>query len=167
MKKKIKEQKPQKEQKVQKEQSLKLDGAKHVIDQANLDYVNNKSPYAVELLSITKTFNDGALKANDHLTLRVKKGEIHALVGENGAGKTTIMSILFGFLKPDQGLIYVNGKETHFKSPNEASAAGIGMVHQHFKLVNAFTIHQNIILGAEKTKQDWHNGCFTSTIFTN
>ena len=152
MKKKIKEQKPQKEQKVQKEQSLKLDGAKHVIDQANLDYVNNKSPYAVELLSITKTFNDGALKANDHLTLRVKKGEIHALVGENGAGKTTIMSMLFGVVKPDQGLIYVNGKETHFKSPNEASAAGIGMVHQHFKLVNAFTVHQNIILGAEKTK---------------
>ena len=122
------------------------------MSEAEHAYNSNKSPYAVELLNITKTFNEGALKANDNLTLKIKRGEIHALVGENGAGKTTIMSILFGFLRPDSGKVIVNGKETRFKSPNEATAAGIGMVHQHFKLVNAFTIHQNIVLGAEKTK---------------
>ena len=144
--------KKQQELKTNKQKKLTLDGAKNIANDPNYEYVNNPSPYAVELLSITKTFNDGALKANDDLTLQVKKGEIHALVGENGAGKTTIMSVLFGFLKPDYGTVWVNGKETHFKSPTEASAAGIGMVHQHFKLVNAFTVHQNIILGAEKTK---------------
>ena len=162
MKKKIEEQKvvqqpEQSKQKAPKDKKQKSESAVNLANDPNYAYNNNPSQYAVELLGITKTFNDGALKANDDLTLRVKKGEIHALVGENGAGKTTIMSILFGFLKPDHGLVYVNGKQTNFKSPNEASAAGIGMVHQHFKLVNAFTVHQNIILGAEKTNMGFIN----------
>ena len=120
--------------------------------QAHLDYVNNKTGYAVELLHISKYFNNGQLKANDDLTLRIKKNEIHALVGENGAGKTTIMSILFGIVKPDRGKVFVNGKRVNFHSPNDAVMAGIGMVHQHFKLVNTFTILENIILGAEITR---------------
>ena len=120
--------------------------------QAYLDYVNNKTGYAVELLHISKYFNNGQLKANDDLTLRIKKNEIHALVGENGAGKTTIMSILFGIVKPDRGKVFVNGKRVNFHSPNDAVMAGIGMVHQHFKLVNTFTILENIILGAEITR---------------
>ena len=120
--------------------------------QAYLDYVNNKTGYAVELLHISKYFNNGQLKANDDLTLRIKKNEIHALVGENGAGKTTIMSILFGIVKPDRGKVFVNGKRVNFHSPNDAVMAGIGMVHQHFKLVNTFTILENIILVAEITR---------------
>lgn len=113
---------------------------------------HGKSEYAVEMLNITKTFDDGALKANDDLTLRVKYNEIHALVGENGAGKTTLMRILFGLTRPDTGTIKINGQEIRFKSPNDATKAGIGMVHQHFKLINVYSLLDNIMLGAEKTK---------------
>ncbi|HEY8364985.1 MAG TPA: ABC transporter ATP-binding protein [Haloplasmataceae bacterium] len=107
--------------------------------------------YCIEMLNITKTFP--GIKANDNITLQVKKGEIHALLGENGAGKSTLMSILFGLYQPDEGIIKVNGKEVKIKNPNDANDLGIGMVHQHFKLVHNFTVLENIILGKEETKR--------------
>lgn len=103
--------------------------------------------YAVELLGITKRF-PGVL-ANDNVTLRVKNNEVHALLGENGAGKSTLMSILFGSYSPDEGIIKVRGKEVHIRNPNVATELGIGMVHQHFKLVQNYTVTENIILGME------------------
>ncbi|HOV42177.1 MAG TPA: ATP-binding cassette domain-containing protein, partial [Oscillospiraceae bacterium] len=106
--------------------------------------------YAIEMLGITKKFP--GIIANDNVTLQVKKGEIHALLGENGAGKSTLMSILFGFYQPDSGEIKKDGKKIKINNPNEANALGIGMVHQHFKLVECFTVLDNIILGAETTK---------------
>lgn len=109
-----------------------------------------ENKYIIEMLNITKQF--GSLKANDDVTLRLKKGEIHALLGENGAGKSTLMSILFGLYTPDNGIIKKNGKEVKITSPNDATALGIGMVHQHFKLVEVFSVLDNIILGAEDTK---------------
>jgi len=107
--------------------------------------------YAVEMLNITKTF-PGGVKANDSVTLKVKKGEIHALVGENGAGKTTLMSILYGLLTPDEGVIKIDGKEVKITSPRDAIALGIGMVHQKFQLVPSFTILENICLGVEPVR---------------
>ena len=106
--------------------------------------------YKVEMSEITKVF--GQLVANDKVNLQVKKGEIHALLGENGAGKSTLMSILFGLYQPESGHIYIDGKEVHIDNPNIANALGIGMVHQHFKLVEAFTVLDNIILGYEDVK---------------
>ncbi len=106
--------------------------------------------YVIEMLNITKEFP--GIKANDSVTLQVKKGEIHALLGENGAGKSTLMSILFGLYQPDSGIIKVRGKEVKIKDPNDANALGIGMVHQHFKLVSNFTVTENIILGKEDVK---------------
>ena len=86
------------------------------------------------------------------LTLQLRKGEIHALLGENGAGKSTLMSVLFGLYQPEQGTIRKNGQEVKINNPNDANALGIGMVHQHFKLVECFTVLDNIILGVEDTK---------------
>ncbi len=106
--------------------------------------------YSVELEHITKRF--GNYTANDNITLRLKKGEIHALLGENGAGKSTLMNILFGLYQPDSGEIRVNGEPVRIHNPNDATALGIGMVHQHFKQVECFTVLQNIILGSEDTK---------------
>lgn len=106
--------------------------------------------YVIEMLNITKEFP--GIKANDDITLQLKKGEIHALLGENGAGKSTLMSVLFGMYQPEKGIIKKNGQEVKIKDPNDANALGIGMVHQHFKLVQNFTVLQNIILGAEDTK---------------
>lgn len=106
--------------------------------------------YVIEMLNITKEFP--GIKANDDITLQIKKGEIHALLGENGAGKSTLMSVLFGLYQPDQGCIKVNGKEVKINGPLDANALGIGMVHQHFKLVHNFTVLQNIVLGKEDTK---------------
>ncbi|QYR20933.1 ABC transporter ATP-binding protein [Paenibacillus sp. sptzw28] len=103
--------------------------------------------YVVEMLSIRKEFP--GVVANDDITLQLKRGEIHALLGENGAGKSTLMSILFGMYQPDRGKIKVNGKEVRIASPNVANKLGIGMVHQHFKLVDNFTVTENIILGNE------------------
>ena len=108
------------------------------------------SEYAIEMLNITKDFP--GIRANDNITLRLRKGEILALLGENGAGKSTLMSILFGLYQADQGKILVNGKEVHIKDPNDANKYGIGMDHQHFKLVEVFTVLENIILGCETTK---------------
>lgn len=108
------------------------------------------SNYAIEMLNITKKF--GPLYANKNVTLKIKKGEIHALLGENGAGKSTIMSILFGLYTPDEGKIKVNGKEVKIKDPNVANDLKIGMVHQHFKLVECYTLLENIILGKEIAK---------------
>lgn len=105
--------------------------------------------YAIELQGITKTF--GALTANDHVDLKIKKAEIHALVGENGAGKSTLMNILFGIHQPDSGKILIKGQETTMHSPKTAIECGLGMVHQHFKLVPSLTVAENIFLGMEIT----------------
>ncbi|MEA4942347.1 MAG: ABC transporter ATP-binding protein [Oscillibacter sp.] len=99
------------------------------------------------MLNITKRFP--GIIANDNITLQLKKGEIHALLGENGAGKSTLMSVLFGLYRPEEGTIRMNGKEVSIKNPNDANALGIGMVHQHFKLVECFTVLDNIIMGVE------------------
>ena len=105
------------------------------------------SEYVIEMLGITKEFP--GIIANDNITLRLRKGEIHALLGENGAGKSTLMSILFGLYQQDKGEIRKNGKVVKINNPNDANALGIGMVHQHFKLVEIFTVLENIILGVE------------------
>ena len=105
---------------------------------------------AVELADITKTF-PGVI-ANEDVNLSVGVGEIHAIVGENGAGKSTLMKILYGMQAPDEGTIKVGGKTVHFKTPKDAIAEGIGMVHQHFMLADNFTVLENIILGDEPTK---------------
>ena len=109
-----------------------------------------ENQYAIEMLNITKKFP--GIIANDNITLQLKKGEIHALLGENGAGKSTLMSVLFGLYQPEEGIIKKDGKVVSIKDPNDATALGIGMVHQHFKLVDVFTVLDNIILGAETTK---------------
>ncbi|HWQ10720.1 MAG TPA: ATP-binding cassette domain-containing protein, partial [Holophaga sp.] len=106
--------------------------------------------YVIEMLDITKSFP--GIRANDCVTLQVEQGSIHALLGENGAGKSTLMSILFGLYAPDAGSIKVRGKEVRIPNPNVANALGIGMVHQHFKLVHNFTVTENIILGLEPRK---------------
>lgn len=101
--------------------------------------------YAVEMLSISKRF--GSFVANREVSLQVRRGEIHALLGENGAGKSTLMNMLYGLLKPDSGSIRINGSEVCFNSPQDAKAAGIGMVHQHYMLVPTLTPLRNIVLG--------------------
>ena len=106
--------------------------------------------YIIEMLHITKEFP--GIIANDDITLRLKKGEIHALLGENGAGKSTLMSVLFGLYQAEKGEIRKNGKAVKINNPNDANDLGIGMVHQHFKLVEIFTVLENIILGVEPNK---------------
>ena len=112
--------------------------------------MDNTQDYVIEMLHITKVFP--GIKANDDITLQLKRGEIHALLGENGAGKSTLMSVLFGLYQPEEGEIRKNGEKVEISSPNDATALHIGMVHQHFKLVDVFTVLDNIILGAEDTK---------------
>ena len=109
-----------------------------------------QSEYVIEMLNIRKEFP--GIVANDDITLQLRRGEIHALLGENGAGKSTLMSVLFGLYQPEQGIIKKNGQEVTINDPNDATALNIGMVHQHFKLVDVFTVLDNIILGAEDTK---------------
>ena len=110
----------------------------------------SNEPYAIEMLNITKRFP--GIVANDNITLQLKRGEIHALLGENGAGKSTLMSVLFGLYQPEEGTIKKDGVEVKINNPNDANALGIGMVHQHFTLVECFTVLDNIILGVEPNK---------------
>ena len=105
------------------------------------------SEYAIEMLHITKRFP--GIIANDDVTIQLRHGEIHALLGENGAGKSTLMSVLFGLYQAEEGKILKDGKEVTIRDPNDANALGIGMVHQHFKLVECFTVLDNIIMGVE------------------
>ena len=112
--------------------------------------VNMENEYIIEMRNITKVFP--GIVANDHITLQLRRGEIHALLGENGAGKSTLMSVLFGLYQPEEGEIYKNGERVDIRTPNDATALGIGMVHQHFKLVEVFSVFDNIILGAEPCK---------------
>lgn len=107
-------------------------------------------PFAIECRNITKRF--GSVTANDHIDLSVKKGEILALLGENGSGKTTLMNMLSGIYHPDEGQIFLNGQEVSVASPKDAIAMGIGMIHQHFKLVNVFTAMDNIVIGTDTDK---------------
>ena len=104
----------------------------------------------LELRGITKRF--GALTANDSVDLVVRPGEIHALLGENGAGKSTLMNVLYGLYQPDEGEIVVDGTRVRFDGPDDAIAAGIGMVHQHFMLIPVFTVAENVVLGHEQTR---------------
>ena len=113
-----------------------------------MDLENNN--FAVQMKNITKKFGD--FTANDSIDLDIKKGEIHALLGENGAGKSTLMNILYGLYMQTEGEIYINGKLEQIKDPNEAIKLGLGMVHQHFMLIEPFTVVENIILGMEPTK---------------
>ena len=107
--------------------------------------------YAVEMIDIVKTFT--GIVACDNISIAFKPGEVHALLGENGAGKSTLMSVLFGMYRPESGIIKIKGKEVNITGPREANSFGIGMVHQHFKLVDCFTVLQNIILGDEPLKK--------------
>ena len=109
-----------------------------------------QSENVIEMLHITKEFP--GIIANDDITLQLRRGEIHALLGENGAGKSTLMSVLFGLYQPEAGTIKKNGEVVKINDPNDATALGIGMVHQHFKLIEVFTVLDNIILGAETTR---------------
>lgn len=108
------------------------------------------SDFAIELRGIDKSF--GLVQANKDINLSVRKGTIHGIIGENGAGKSTLMSILYGFYQADDGDIFIDGQKTQIKDPNAAIAAGIGMVHQHFMLVENFTVLENIMLGAEESQ---------------
>ncbi len=112
--------------------------------------VQSAETYAIEMLGITKRFP--GIIANDNITLQLRKGEIHALLGENGAGKSTLMSVLFGLYQPEEGEIRKDGRTVRISNPNDANALGIGMVHQHFKLVEVFTVLDNIIMGVEPCK---------------
>ncbi len=109
-----------------------------------------ESEFIIEMLGIRKEFP--GIVANDNITLQLRRGEIHALLGENGAGKSTLMSVLFGLYQPEAGEIRKNGEVVKIQNPNDATALNIGMVHQHFKLVDVFTVLDNIILGAEDTR---------------
>ncbi|MDO7641775.1 MAG: ATP-binding cassette domain-containing protein, partial [Reinekea forsetii] len=102
---------------------------------------------AIELRGIDKRF--GAVHANKYIDLQVEKGTIHGIVGENGAGKSTLMSIIYGFYEADEGQIYIDGQQTRISDSKAAIGAGIGMVHQHFMLIQNFTALENVILGAE------------------
>ena len=107
--------------------------------------------YKIEMNNITKKF--GTLIANDNINLKVKDREIHAILGENGAGKSTLMSILFGLYQPDKGEIKIDGKKVIINNPNDANNYNIGMVHQHFKLVENFSVLENVILGVENVSK--------------
>ena len=116
------------------------------------------SASAVEMRHIRKFFPSSRVLASDDVSIEVQPGEVHAIVGENGAGKTTLMSMLYGLLQPDEGEIFVQGKLAKITHPNDAIRLGIGMVHQHFKLVPSFTIAENIMLGIEPNQGGFING---------
>lgn len=106
--------------------------------------------YKIETFNLTKKFGD--FVANDDISIGIKQGEITAIIGENGAGKTTLMNMLYGLLQPTSGKIKIDDREVHLKSPIDAIENGIGMVHQHFKLVPSLTVFENIMLGTEIKK---------------
>ena len=108
------------------------------------------SKVVIQMKDIVKKF--GNFTANDHINLTVHKGEVHAILGENGAGKSTLMNVLYGMYRPTSGQIFINGKEVSIDNPEKAIELGIGMVHQHFMLVQPFTVTENIVLGAEPRK---------------
>ena len=110
-----------------------------------------KEAFAIELKGITKTF--GSVIANKDVNLQVKQGEILAILGENGSGKTTLMNMVSGIYFPDEGQIFVNGEEVVIRSPKDAFKYKIGMIHQHFKLVDVFTATENIVLGIKDNKK--------------
>ena len=112
---------------------------------------------AIEMKGITKYFASTQVRANEHVDFSVERGEVHALVGENGAGKTTLMNILYGLIKPDAGEIFIDSQKVHINHPDDAIKQGIGMVHQHFKLVPSFTVAQNILLGMEPSRAGFIN----------
>ena len=112
--------------------------------------MDRSEEFVIEMLHITKEFP--GIRANDDITLQLRRGEIHALLGENGAGKSTLMSVLFGLYQPEAGVIKKDGQVVDIKDPNDATALHIGMVHQHFKLIDVFTVLDNIVLGAEDTR---------------
>src|SRR5512139_2557779 len=112
---------------------------------------------ALQMTGITKYFPSTDVLANDHVDFSVEKGEVHALVGENGAGKTTLMNILYGLIKPDSGEILIDSQSVHISHPDDAIRNGIGMVHQHFKLVRSFTVAENILLGMEPNRLGFLN----------
>lgn len=120
-----------------------------IVQNEDLTRHDEQNDYVIEMRHITKEFP--GIIANDDITLQLRRGEIHALLGENGAGKSTLMSVLFGLYQPEKGEILKDGKVVKINSPNDATALGIGMVHQHFKLVECFSVLDNIILGAEDT----------------
>src|SRR6056297_3720908 len=109
--------------------------------------MSREENYILEMNNITKLFP--GVKANDNVNFSVKKGEIHALVGENGAGKNTLMKVLYGLYDKDNGEIFYNGEKVNLKGPQDAIDLGIGMVHQHFMLVDPLTVTENIVLGNE------------------
>jgi simple sugar transport system ATP-binding protein len=115
---------------------------------SNYEVTTMSSEYAVELEGISKTF-PGGVQANKDITLRIRRGEVLGLLGENGAGKSTLMNLLYGLLKPDEGRIVINGEEVDLKSPQDAIVRGVGMVHQHFKLIPVLTVTENVVLGLE------------------
>lgn len=121
-------------------------------DNSNITPNNDPSKVAIKLVNITKTFLNGTIKANTNISFEIFKNEVHALIGENGAGKSTLTSIIFGLYEQDSGQIFIGDKEVKFKSAVDARKYKIGMVHQHFKLVDDYTVTQNIILGVEPTK---------------
>lgn len=145
--------------KTKKEKVTKNKKNNEVIVESNFQEFSSKivkeeenADYALKMINIHKSFNNGAIKANVGMNLLVKRNTIHALIGENGAGKSTLMSILFGMYTPDIGEIWINNEKVSFKSAKDTSKYKIGMVHQHFKLVDNFTVFQNVILGTEKQK---------------
>jgi simple sugar transport system ATP-binding protein len=109
----------------------------------------NHIPALVSMKDISKRF--GTTLANDNVNFSVAAGEIHALLGENGAGKSTLMNMLSGVYTPDSGSIYINGEEVFFSSPRDSMFKGVGMIHQHFKLVEVLSALENVLLGNEKT----------------
>jgi len=121
----------------------------HAIDSQTIDSQKGATGLAIELRKVSKRF--GRVQANSEIDLKVQRGTIHGIVGENGAGKSTLMSILYGFYQADEGEILINGKQVKIKNSRDAISAGIGMVHQHFMLVDTFTVLENVLLGAEQS----------------
>jgi ABC-type uncharacterized transport system ATPase subunit len=127
--------------------SVSVIGFASLVNQLRIKEITSMTDLAIELIGICKSF--GAVAANQDIAMKIAKGSIHGIVGENGAGKSTLMSILYGYYQADSGSILVNGNKTRIRNSQEAIRLGIGMVHQHFMLVDTFTVLENIVLGAE------------------